>query len=145
MLTSSEKLLKTLQGEEYENFVEILQPCLTRARQISYGKQIGQIDKLVDSLSATKKMHVAAKNTSLPAPSEKSMTPTPPPLTEDTNSPPSSSEPSTNASTADGPASTPKAEETQAKSDTATTTVEVKNETDNSATVTTPKPPVTES
>ena len=110
----SEKLIKQLQDpgaaspSEYENFVEILRPQLHRLKQFSYGKQIGQIERLITSgppstLTTTQPSSASSSTGHRPPQLDMSTAPTPPLITEDTQSPQSSSQPSTSHSTVDEP------------------------------------------
>ena len=91
-----EKLLAQLRGSEYDEFVENIKPQLALLKRFSYGKQIAAIEKVIYN-NPTPMPHI--QNSSPPT----SVAPTPPPLTSDAQSPQSSSLPSTNNSTVDGP------------------------------------------
>jgi mRNA-binding protein PUF3 len=87
-----EKLLAQLKGVERERFVEDMRPHLNVLKKYNYGKQITAIEKLISN--------------GLPpqtAPMEINSSAATPVLTMEQNSPESSSLPSTNASTVDGP------------------------------------------
>jgi mRNA-binding protein PUF3 len=87
-----EKLLGQLKGAEREQFVEDMRPHLNVLKKYNYGKQITAIEKLISN--------------GLPpqtAPMEINSSTATPVLTKGQNSPESSSLPSTNASTVDGP------------------------------------------
>ena len=92
-----EKLLAQLTGSEYDEFVENIKPQLALLKRFSYGKQIAAIEKVIYN-NPTPVPH-NHNNVSPPT----SVAPTPPPLTSDAQSPQSSSLPSTNNSTVDGP------------------------------------------
>ncbi|KAI4134515.1 MAG: hypothetical protein LQ347_001455 [Umbilicaria vellea] len=91
-----QKLLAQLAGSEYDEFVENIKPQLALLKRFSYGKQIAAIEKVIYN-NPTPVQH--NHNVSPPT----SVAPTPPPLTSDAHSPQSSSLPSTNNSTVDGP------------------------------------------
>jgi len=81
-----------LKGAERERFVEEMRPHLNVLKKFNYGKQITAIEKLISN--------------GLPSqtpPMEINSTAATPMLTMEQNSPESSSLPSTNASTVDGP------------------------------------------
>jgi mRNA-binding protein PUF3 len=84
-----EKLLAQLKGAERERFVEDMRPQLNVLKKYNYGKQITAIEKLISN-GQTPPMDI---NSSAATPL----------LTMEQNSPESSSLPSTNASTVDGP------------------------------------------
>ena len=96
-----EKLLLQLKGVEHDNFVELIKPQLQLVKRCSYGKQVGVIEKLVYVIPPTN-LHVP-NNQPLSSNVDSSAAPTPPLLSEDAQSPQSSSVPSTNTSTVDGP------------------------------------------
>lgn len=97
----TEKLLLQLRGTEYDAFVEQIKPQLQLVKRFSYGKQVGAIEKLVYTIppSTPHHQHIPTQ----PAHMDTSAAPTPPLITEDAQSPQSSSVPSTNTSTVDGP------------------------------------------
>ena len=99
----TEKLLAQFKdkGPEHDIFVEQIKIQIPQAKRFSYGKQVGAIEKLVYSAPTTFP-HILT-NVSLPSRLDTSAAPTPPLLTEDTQSPRTSSLPSTNTSTVDGP------------------------------------------
>lgn len=76
--------------------MENIKPQLALLKRFSYGKQIAAIEKVIYN-NPTPVQH--NHNVSPPT----SVAPTPPPLTSDAHSPQSSSLPSTNNSTVDGP------------------------------------------
>jgi len=98
---SIEKLLLQLRGTEYDAFVEQIKPQLQLVKRFSYGKQVGAIEKLVYTMppGASHPQNIPTQ----PAHMDTSAAPTPPLVTEDAQSPQSSSVPSTNTSTVDGP------------------------------------------
>ncbi|MCJ1353527.1 MAG: mRNA binding protein puf3 [Icmadophila ericetorum] len=98
-----QKLLAQLKGSEYDNFVEQIKAQLQQAKRFSYGKQVGAIEKLVNTASTPSLPHVHHNQS--PSQLDTSAVHTPPLLTEDTHSPQTSSLPSTNTSTVDGPTS----------------------------------------
>ena len=104
----AEKLLTTLKGAEYDDFVEKVKVQLNLLKRFTYGKQITAIEKIVYT-GPGMMLHQSRANSSPPPPIDISAAPTPPLLTTDAQSPQSSSHPSTNASTADGPVGTRKA------------------------------------
>lgn len=100
-----EKLLLLLRGAEYDHFVNQVKPELQTIKRVSYGKQVGALEKLVYSApnNSSSTPVPVPEHASPPTPFDASAVPTPPLLTEDTQSPQSSSLPSTNTSTVDGP------------------------------------------
>ncbi|KAI9878036.1 MAG: mRNA binding protein puf3 [Pleopsidium flavum] len=95
-----QKLLGEVKGPDYDAFVEQIKPQLASLKKFSYGKQITAIEKLL----YTSTSHFdPSQATSPPSQLDTSAAPTPPLLTGDAQSPQSSSLPSTNTSTIDGP------------------------------------------
>lgn len=98
---STETILKVLEGDELEDFVVKIKVVLEKVRQFSYGKHLGQIEKIIEGrhdpsvVSQVDRRRQPHLDISAAA--------TPPPLVEDNQSPRSTSQPSTNASTMDGP------------------------------------------
>ena len=99
--TRVEKILLQLRGSEYDNFVDEVKPQLQLVKRFSYGKQVGAIEKLVYGHPGSN-LHVQ-NGPHPPSHLDASAAPTPPLVTEDAQSPQSSSVPSTNTSTVDGP------------------------------------------
>lgn len=107
----SEKLLAQLKGAERERFVEDIKPQLLALKKYNYGKQIAAMEKLIfTSPPATHRSssyppHLAmmASSTAQTLPLDINSSVPTPMLTMEQNSPQSSSLPSTNASTVDGP------------------------------------------
>ena len=97
----TEKLLAQLKGSEHDNFVEQIKAQLQQAKRFSYGKQVGAIEKLVNTTPSASFPH--ATHNQPPSQLDTSAVATPPLLTEDPQSPQTSSLPSTNTSTVDGP------------------------------------------
>ncbi len=102
-----EKLLAQLKGDERERFIEDMKPQLIALKKYNYGKQITAIEKLISagpqsSSSPYINNNVASTVTQTMPLDINSSVPTPM-LTMEQNSPESSSLPSTNASTVDGP------------------------------------------
>ena len=96
-----EKILLQLRGSEYDNFVDQVRPQLQLVKRFSYGKQVGAIEKLVYGHPGS---NIHNQNSPHPpANLDTSAAPTPPLVIEDAQSPQSSSVPSTNTSTVDGP------------------------------------------
>ena len=98
----TERLLLHLRGSQYDTFVDQVKTYLQHVKRFSYGKQVGAIEKLIYGGPNQQSTH-AQVNRSPPSHLDTSAAPTPPLLTEDTQSPQSSSLPSTNTSTVDGP------------------------------------------
>ena len=96
----AEKLLGQLKGSDYDEFVEQIKPQLASLKKFSYGKQITAIEKLIYTCNAP---FDPPQPTSPPSHLDTSAAPTPPLITGDAQSPQSSSVPSTNNSTVDGP------------------------------------------
>lgn len=96
----AEKLLGQLKGPDYDAFVEQIKPQLASLKKFSYGKQITAIEKL---LYTSTSQFDPSQSTSPPSQLDTSAAPSPPLLTGDAQSPQSSSLPSTNTSTVDGP------------------------------------------
>lgn len=100
LLTRIERFVKHLQevasAEEYENFVEMLRPQLEKLKNISYGKQIGQIEKLITGFRSGDTAQASPLSKEILS---MSSVPTPPLTNEDGQSPRSSSHPSTSHST----------------------------------------------
>jgi hypothetical protein len=91
--------MKILKGTELQSFVDEVKSALERVRQYSYGKHIGQIEKVV--AEKTEELNALARQQ---ASSGTPVAATPPPLVRDDHSPQSTSQPSTtNNSTVDGP------------------------------------------
>lgn len=97
---SIEKLLTQLKDSESDQFVELIKPQLALLKRFSYGKQIAAIEKIVYNNAAP--LLQVHNNPALPPPIDTSAAPTPPLLPSDTQSPQSSSLPSTNTSSLDG-------------------------------------------
>lgn len=95
-----EKLLGQLKGSDYDEFVEQIKPQLASLKKFSYGKQITAIEKLIYTCNPP---FDPSHPTSPPSHLDISVVPTPPLLTGDAQSPRSSSLPSTNNSTVEGP------------------------------------------
>lgn len=99
-MLAPEKLLTLLKGAEFDEFVEFVKPQLAIQKRFGSGKNIAAIEKSVYSGPA----HIPTlhMNSSLPPPLlppiDTSAAPTPPLVPGDGPSPPSSSIPSTNAS-----------------------------------------------
>ena len=86
----------------------MLNPQLPRIKQFSYGKQIGQIERLIatgppSTLTTAQPSSASSSDGHRPPQLDLSTAPTPPLITEDTQSPQSSSQPSTSHSTVDEP------------------------------------------
>lgn len=96
----AEKLLGQLKGADNDAFVELIKPQLASLKKFSYGKQITAIEKL---LYAPNSQFDPSQASSPPSHVDTSAAPTPPLLNGDAQSPRSSSFPSTNNSTIDGP------------------------------------------
>lgn len=96
----AEKLLGQLKGSDYDEFVEQIKPQLASLKKFSYGKQITAIEKLIYTCSP---QFDSSQPINVPSQLDTSAAPTPPLLTGDAQSPRSSSQPSTNNSTVDGP------------------------------------------
>jgi len=107
-----QKILLQLRGSEYDNFVDQVRPQLQLVKRFSYGKQVGAIEKLVYGHPGSN-LHIS-NGPHQPSHLDTSAAPTPPLITEDAQSPQSSSVPSTNTSTVDGPIGDRKAEVTAA-------------------------------
>jgi mRNA-binding protein PUF3 len=105
----AEKLLGQLKGTERECFVEDIRPQLLLVKKYSYGKQITAIEKLIStSPSPPSSSHGTNPNMTTSAatrtmPLDINSPAATPVLTMEQNSPESSSLPSANASTIDGP------------------------------------------
>ncbi|KAI9697964.1 MAG: mRNA binding protein puf3 [Candelina mexicana] len=98
-----QKLLVQLKGADHDKFMEHLQQQLALLKKYTYGKQITAIEKVMYSSSApVNNPHSVIPPISSIAVDTSAAT-TPPPLTSDAQSPQSSSLPSTNTSTVDGP------------------------------------------
>ncbi|KZF21362.1 ARM repeat-containing protein [Xylona heveae TC161] len=97
-----QKLLGQLKGTEYDKFVEQIQPQMAQLKKYSYGKQINAIEKLIYTAPGSVN-HSQPATPPPPNDSNTSGAPSPPPLVGDASSPQSSSLPSTNNSTVDGP------------------------------------------
>lgn len=95
-----QKLLTQLKDSESDQFVELIKPQLALLKRFSYGKQIAAIEKIVYNNAAP--LLQVHNNPALPPPIDTSAAPTPPLLPSDTQSPQSSSLPSTNTSSLDG-------------------------------------------
>ena len=100
-----EKLIKQLKSPEIEEFITALDPQLVRVKTLPFNKHISQIQKEIEKrLGSSPVMSVQpALGSRQPPPIDISAAPTPPLLSEDTQSPQSSSQPSTTNSTVDGP------------------------------------------
>ncbi|MCJ1420366.1 mRNA binding protein puf3 [Xylographa parallela] len=96
-----QKILLQLRGSEYDNFVDQVRPQLQLVKRFSYGKQVGAIEKLVYGHPGSN-LHIQ-NGPHPPSHLDASAAPTPPLVSEDAQSPQSSSVPSTNTSTVDGP------------------------------------------
>ncbi|KAF2128721.1 ARM repeat-containing protein [Dothidotthia symphoricarpi CBS 119687] len=89
-----QKLLETLSRNDYDRFVVALKPELEKAKNMISGKQI---------ISVEKKMYRYDRIDSPTMPREPTDVPPTPPLSSSAQSPQTSSLPSTNVSTVDGP------------------------------------------
>ncbi|KAH0552923.1 hypothetical protein GP486_006878 [Trichoglossum hirsutum] len=92
--STAEKLLGQLKGVDHDRLVEQIRPQLQALKKYTYGKQITAIEKLISSSTTPSQ--------STTPPPGSSAAPTPP-MTSEAQSPQSSSLPSTNNSTVDGP------------------------------------------
>ncbi|KAI9813781.1 MAG: mRNA binding protein puf3 [Pycnora praestabilis] len=98
-----QKLLAQLNGADHDQFMEQIQPQLVLLKKFSYGKQITAIEKLLYSSTTPPNPSQATTPPPLATDTNMSAATTPPLLTGDAQSPQSSSLPSTNTSTVDGP------------------------------------------
>ncbi|KAI9772903.1 MAG: mRNA binding protein puf3 [Geoglossum simile] len=99
-----QKLLGQLKGADHERLVEQIRPQLQALKKFTYGKQITAIEKLI-SASTTPSQSTTPPPGSSAAPT--------PPTTSEAQSPQSSSLPSTNTSTVDGPVENGRADKKQ--------------------------------
>ncbi|KAI9677662.1 MAG: mRNA binding protein puf3 [Caeruleum heppii] len=90
-----QKLLGQLKGEDFDSFVEHIKPQLAGLKKYAYGKQITAIEKFIFNPLPTQTSRSTTENASA--------APTPPLSNTEAQSPQSSSIPSTNTSTVDGP------------------------------------------
>lgn len=96
----AEKLLKVLKGSEWDDFVELTKAQLALLKRFSYGKQIAAIEKLIYCAPFPPQMGDGR----IPPPAiDTSVGPTPPLSTGAAQSPQSGSQPSTHASSVEGP------------------------------------------
>ena len=95
----AEKLLKVLKGSEWDEFVELTKAQLALLKRFSYGKQIAAIEKLI--YCAPFPAQIADGR--IPPTIDTSVGPTPPLSTGAAQSPQSGSQPSTHASSIEGP------------------------------------------
>ena len=95
-----EKVLNELKGSEREEFVELIKAQLALLKRFSYGKQIAAIEKLIYTTPYPPPQisHMGL----LPPAIDTSAAPTPPLLTDEAQSPQSSSLPSTHANSVEG-------------------------------------------
>lgn len=95
-----QKLLKVLKGSEWDDFVELTKAQLALLKRFSYGKQIAAIEKLIYCAPCPPQM----ADGRIPPPTiDTSVGPTPPLSTGAAQSPQSGSQPSTHASSIEGP------------------------------------------
>jgi mRNA-binding protein PUF3 len=97
-----------LKGAERERFVEDMRPQLIALKKYNYGKQITAIEKLISTGPQTTSpspynANLNMSSTAIQTPPMDINSGAPTPMLTEQNSPQSSSVPSTNASTADGP------------------------------------------
>ena len=101
-----EKLLAKLEGPFAIEFAQKARVQIQLAKRFSYGKQLGVIEKIISELLERNRLELKSNETSSPTRLDTSTVPptnTPPLLTEDAQSPQTSSLPSTRSSTVDGP------------------------------------------
>jgi mRNA-binding protein PUF3 len=94
-------MLSQLKGSDREMFVDQIKAGLVQLKKFSYGKQVAAIEKIIFDSNLSLKSSLPSHHSLTEL--DTSVAPTPPLLTGATQSPQSSSLPSTSNSTVEGP------------------------------------------